>query len=247
MTAPSSDVLLTVWERSHHRHPIERALAVLTVAWPDVEVGDWARASIGQRDCGLLGLQESLFGPQMITTTHCPGCTARLESTFRTGDVRVRVPGAPIAPTPQQVRVQDYEIEYRLPTSEDLLTIAASGVDTEAAARELLRRCILSARHADRPIDPVALPLPVLAQLGDQMTSLDPEAEILLRFTCPSCGHSWRVGFDIVSYFWSELEDWAHRTLADIHTLASAYGWSERQILALSPVRRQLYVDMVRA
>jgi hypothetical protein len=50
-----------------------------------------------------------------------------------------------------------------------------------------------------------------------------------------------------VSYLWSELEEWAHRVLVDIHTLAGAYGWSERQILALSPVRRQLYVDMVRA
>jgi len=65
--------------------------------------------------------------------------------------------------------------------------------------------------------------------------------------TCPACGHAFRVSFDIVSYFWSEVEDWAHRVLVDIHTLAAAYGWSERQILALSPMRRQLYVDMVRA
>jgi len=247
MAAMTSKLLLAVWESSHHRHPIERALALLDAAWPDVGIGNWARASIGQRDCGLLGLHESLFGAELVTTTRCPRCTERLESTFMTGDVRVRAPAAPVALPPRQLHGQDYEIDYRLPTSEDLLEIAASGIDTEAATRELLRRCVLSAQHADRAVDPIALAPPILAHLGDQMAGEDPEAEIRLRLTCPSCGHAWRVSFDIVSYFWSELEEWAHRVLVDIHTLAGAYGWSEHQILALSPARRQLYVDMVRA
>jgi hypothetical protein len=153
----------------------------------------------------------------------------------------------PAAPRLQQLRADDYEIEYRLPTSEDLLEIAASGLDTGAATRELLRRCVVRVQDADRAIDPTVLPPPVIARLGDEMTREDPEAEIRLRLTCPACGHDFRVSFDIVSYFWSEVEDWAHRVLVDIHTLAAAYGWSERQILALSPMRRQLYVDMVHA
>ncbi len=247
MIALSPDVLLAVWERSHHRHPIERALAVLDAAWPDVEAGDWARASIGQRDCGLLGVRESVFGTELVTTTPCPRCAERLESTFRTSDIRVRAPAAPVARPPRQLHVQDYVIEYRLPTSEDLLEIATGGLDTETATRALLRRCVVSVRHADRAADPITLPPPILAQLGDQMSVEDPEAEIRLRLTCPSCGHEWRISFDIVSYFWSELEEWAHRILVDIHTLAGAYGWTEHQILALSSVRRQLYVDMVRA
>jgi hypothetical protein len=247
MTVLSSDVLLTVWERGHHRHPIERALAVLHAAWPGVEGGGWARASVGQRDCGLLGLHEALFGTELLTTTCCPRCTERLESTFRTSDVRVRAPAAPVVPAPRQLHAQDYDIDYRLPTSEDLLEIVASGIGTEAATSELLRRCIIRAEQAGRAVDPVTLPPPILAQLGAQMADQDPEAEIRIKLACPSCGHDWRVGFDIVSYFWSELEEWAHQLLVDIHTLAGAYGWSERQILALSPVRRQLYVDMVRA
>jgi hypothetical protein len=247
MTALGSEALLVVWERNHHGHPIERALALLDAAWPEVGAGAWARAPIGQRDCSLLGLHEALFGATLATTTRCPCCTERLESTFTTGDVRVRTPAAPVAPPPRPLQDQDYALDYRLPTSADLLEIVASGIDTKAAARELLRRCVLNARRADQPIDPVTLPEPILAQIGEQMTREDPEAEICLRLTCPSCGHTWRASFDIASYLWSELEDWAHRMLADIHTLAGAYGWSERQILALSPVRRRLYVDMVRA
>lgn len=247
MTALSSEALLAVWERNHHVHPIERALALLDAAWPEVGLDSWARAPIGQRDLGLFGLHEALFGAELATTTSCPQCTERLESTFTTGEIRVRDPAVPAAATPKELREQDYEIEYRLPTSADLLELAATGTDTETATRALLRRCVLRAHKADRPVDPLALPPSILAHLGEQMTREDPEAEIRLRLTCPSCGHAWRASFDIVSYLWGELEEWAHRVLVDIHTLAGAYGWSERQILALSPLRRQLYVDMVRA
>lgn len=247
MTTLSPETLLAVWERCYQAHPLERALALLDAAWPEVGIGNWAGAPVGQRDCGLLGLHESMFGAELATTTRCPCCTERLESTFTTGDVRVRAPAVPVARPPGRLREQEYEIDYRLPTSADLLEIAASGLDTEAASRELMRRCVLAVRQADRSVDPITLPTPVLARLGEQMTGEDPEAEIYLRLTCPSCGHAWRASFDIVSYLWSELEEWARQVLADIHTLAGAYGWSERQILTLSPVRRQLYVDMVRA
>lgn len=247
MTALSPEALLAAWERCLHAHPIERALALLDVAWPEVGLGNWARAPIGQRDCGLLGLQESWFGAELAITTRCPSCTERLELAFATGDIRVRAPAAPVDPPPGRLCEQDYEIEYRLPSSADLLEIAAGGLDAEAASRELLRRCVLAVQKADHPVDPIALPAPVLVRLGEQMTRDDPEAEIRLRMSCPGCGHTWRASFDIASYLWSELEDWAHQILADVHTLAGAYGWTERQILALSPFRRQLYVDMVRA
>lgn len=247
MTAPSSQALLAVWESHHRAHPIERALALLDAAWPELGAGSWLGAPIGQRDCGLLGLHERLFGSELATTAGCPQCAERLESTFRTTDVRSRAPAALVAPSMHRLREQDYEVDYRLPTSADLLDIACDELDTEAAGCELLRRCVLGARHAEHAIDPTELPGPILAQLGDQMSREDPEAEICLRLTCPSCGHGWRAHFDIVSYLWSEIDAWARRVLVDIHTLAAAYGWSERQILALSPFRRQLYVDMVRA
>ena len=53
--------------------------------------------------------------------------------------------------------------------------------------------------------------------------------------------------FDIVSFFWREIEEFAIRTLREIHALARAYGWAEDQILALSPTRRRCYLEMVGA
>ncbi|MEA1978379.1 MAG: phage baseplate protein, partial [Chloroflexota bacterium] len=67
----------------------------------------------------------------------------------------------------------------------------------------------------------------------------------LMTLTCPECSHQWEVLFDIASFLWTEINNWAERTLRTVHQLASAYGWAEREILNLSPVRRQLYLGMV--
>ncbi len=43
------------------------------------------------------------------------------------------------------------------------------------------------------------------------------------------------------------MEARAKRLLSEVHALASAYGWSEREILGLSVARREFYLGMVRA
>jgi hypothetical protein len=53
------------------------------------------------------------------------------------------------------------------------------------------------------------------------------------------------VLFDAGSFFWSELGAWARRLLHEIHSLARAYGWSESEILTLSPARRQAYLELI--
>ena len=42
------------------------------------------------------------------------------------------------------------------------------------------------------------------------------------------------------------MHAWARRTLRDVHVLARAYGWREADVLALSPTRRQIYVELSR-
>jgi hypothetical protein len=60
----------------------------------------------------------------------------------------------------------------------------------------------------------------------------------------PGLRHSWDVLFDIVSFFWAEIGAWAQRLLREVHALASAYGWREADILALSAWRRRQYLDL---
>ena len=59
-------------------------------------------------------------------------------------------------------------------------------------------------------------------------------------------GHN-RHAFDVPAYLWEELDVRARRLLDEVHALARSYGWAEREILALSEVRRNAYLDRVLA
>jgi hypothetical protein len=77
------------------------------------------------------------------------------------------------------------------------------------------------------------------------MAEADPQAEVRIALSCPGCSNQWSSVFDIVAFLWGEIEDWAQRLLLEVHALASAYGWSERDIVAMGPRRRRFYLEMV--
>jgi len=233
--------LLDVWEQGQARSPADRALLLLASACPDTQAEDLAELPIGQRDAGLLRLREWTFGPLVVSLATCPQCDERLELTFQVGDVLTPSP-AP-GEQPSSLNVGPYDVQFRLPNSRDLAAAAASG-DVENGRRLLVERCVLAARRGDdEPADD--LPAEVVAVLAEQMAQADPQGDVRLSLACPACGHEWQAAFDIVSFFWSEIHAWAQRILHEVHALASAYGWREGDILAMSPWRRQAYLELV--
>ena len=96
-------------------------------------------------------------------------------------------------------------------------------------------------------VDPASLPEQIVSAVIDRMAQADPQAEIQIALACPACPHRWSTIFDIVSYLWSEIDDWAQRLLMEVHALASAYGWGEGEIIAMSARRRHLYLGIVGA
>jgi hypothetical protein len=247
--SPNAESLLRVWEEYHGAHPIRRALALLEVAAPGAAMGDWAAAPIGRRDGRLLELYEILFGPQLHSVTNCPRCGEVLETSFTTRDLSM--PAVPPS-VPGWIEFRDSGnsgmcIRYRLPNSEDLLQVTTATNDPDEAQIQLLRRCVSEVKRAGKRHALKELPAEVVDRLVEEMARQDPGADVQIQLDCPSCGYVWSVCFDIVSYFWSGLSDWAQRALAEVHLLARAYGWSEREILGLSATRRQQYVEMVQA
>lgn len=89
-----------------------------------------------------------------------------------------------------------------------------------------------------------ALPDPVLKRFAAAAEDADPGAELTLEIACPECGAATPAELDIAAYLWTELDAWARDLLLDVHLLASAYGWSEPEILALSPLRRRYYLEL---
>ena len=238
----ASDIL-KVWEQGEEQTAIDRALTLLAVACPELNHAELAALSIGQRDARLFELRELTFGPRLDGFTACPRCQDRFEFALDLAALRVRSsPSAtPSASEEFAFEKDGYVLRFRLPDSRDL---AAVGVcqDIAAARRMLAERCVL---QAGRNGDAVAeLSDEAVAELAEHFGNCAPEAEVMLDFTCLSCGHGWQALFDIAAFFWAEITAQARRLLREVHLLASAYGWREADILVMSPRRRQAYVEL---
>jgi len=77
------------------------------------------------------------------------------------------------------------------------------------------------------------------------MAELDARIDIRVALTCPACGHRWAPALDIAAYLWAEIDASARRLLDAVHALASVYGWTETDVLAVGPWRRQAYLQAV--
>ena len=243
MRALSHADCLALWEQGQTLHPLDQGLLAVQAAFPGSQresVADWP---LGRRNQALAELRCACFGRWLRGWTACEQCGDRLE---------FEVDGNAL--TASTVASSDNSIElhgsvFRLPTSRDLARIAGEH-DPSLAARLLVEQCMVSGSGQDSSENQFASQSwteEELEAIGERMTEADPLAEILLHFDCPACSHAFDLCLDLAAFLWSELEGRAKRLLRDVHTLASAYGWSEVEILSLSPARRDFYLAMVRA
>lgn len=241
MRALTTSELLTVWETGSSFSAPRRALLLLSTAAPDLSGDSLGQLSVGQRDDLLLQLRAATFGPQLEATSGCPKCGEQLEISLDTGELR----SSAHHPTGELLTLDcaNHSLTFRPPNAFDLVEISTMP-DLLCAEAGLLRRCVLSARTGDRLLASDELPASVLAALSERLAEIDPAADLRFSLNCPACKQGWEENFDIVSFFWRELEAWSARILREVHTLASAYGWSEAEIVALSPARRRLYLEM---
>ena len=250
---PSAARLLEVWERGAACSPPRRALLLLGVAHPGLDPAILGALPVGRRDALLLRLRARLFGPRLDATAACPACNERVEFTLSLPDLLPSVsdPAAaaeelvrPVPPGPLVLELEDHALTLRPPSADDLVALE-NHRDPAAAEAELLRRCVLSARRDDQPIESAALPGPLVAAVSARIAEADPLSDLRLGLSCPACSHAWSDPLDIAACLWRELEAWAARLLREVHLLATAYGWTEDAILALSPVRRRHYLDLI--
>lgn len=234
--------LLDVFEDYASSSTLGRALALVALACPietkDV-LTDWP---IGRRDSALLELRESLFGKQLAGVTKCPNCKADVEIAFDTEAIRTNyATGAPF--NFQRIGLDGTVYQLKLcPISSRAL------LESDVNREQLLKRCIIALSHSDDEGDsqlPIEIPVDVIQACDRALAECDPQSDIQLELICANCEHSWNSPFDIATYLWQEIGAWAGRTLREIHAIASVYGWTEREILNLTPKRRRSYLQMV--
>lgn len=240
MSALSAAQILSVWETGRHQHPLDRALTMLAAGLPGRPRSELAALPIGGRDRGLLAVRAETLGPVVELVSACPACGDRVEFDFAIADLQV-TPGA-VPGTTAEIEFAGRSWRFRLPTSVDLAGI--SGItDEKSALHRLAGQCLLPPGPGDGPSGPEwsAATLDLLQQ---RMGELDPQAEITLDLLCPACAHHWQENFDIADFFWREIAAQSRQLLQDVDVLARTYGWSEAEILSLSPARRQAYLEL---
>ena len=234
------EAVLALWERGLGHAGWARGDALLQAA----DEGTAPR-TLGERTVGLLKLHAALFGPEIELLSHCPSCDSVAHFTSDCDALIEHLPAAASAEA-QCLEVEDVAIEFRLPAIADLT--AASIADTdEGFARRVIDRCVLTCTRDGETVPISALPDLVLDALSRRMETLDPGAAVLFALDCPQCAAHWSAPLDVGELVWQKVQVSAERLLLDVDALARAYGWTERDVLNLSPARRAAYLQIVTA
>lgn len=238
---PGPTELLATWESGLAAGQVRRA--VLLHALAGGAAGGLLDVPVGRRDRDLFALRRTLFGERLHCRLSCRNCETEQEFDFDVANVLCGDLADTAAGTDDLwVDTGEWRIRVRLPTSGDLLAAAAAG--PQEARRVLLARCALAVEQNGRPVDG-DLPAEVQARMTAAISAADSGADVRLSMPCVECGQLNSATVDIVSYLWAELDAWARAMMLDVHLLASAYGWNETEVLALSPTRRRYYLELV--
>jgi hypothetical protein len=239
--------LLALWE---HALPLPDAARAAALARA---LDASAPRTVGEQQRRLLRLLLCLAGPQLPLRAACPHCgeaasfdadllqllQALPEATAAADAVAV---GA-VAVAIHELHSRDWTLRFRLPTPDDVA--ANPACDDPVAA--LVARCVLHAEQGGHRVTTDGLPTPVLDALSARMDELDPGAQLAFTVPCPACGATWSSAFDPGRALWPWLQSAAERVLLTIDALACRYGWTEDQVLALSPTRRNAYLQLAGA
>jgi hypothetical protein len=228
------ETLLVVWEANWNRTPCERAIALLIATCPELSHEEAVLIPIGYRDAILISLRETLFGSRARLLATCPICTDQSELDFALREIRSPSP----ASSWFSVGQDDSEVSFRLPCSHDLLALRFA---KPSDPKQFLIRACLAEPFSSRD----NLTAELVDRISKEMADLDPQANVMLAITCANCLHEWEARFDIVTLLWLELDAWAQRLIGEVHVLAMTYAWDEKTILEMSPLRRQIYLNMI--
>jgi len=241
----SAAELLQVWDNGTSMSLLEKTLLLLGKA---CGVEDWkqlGRLSIGNRDVRLLQLREWMFGTRLKNMAKCLACNEIVEWESNTAALRLQPVKEDLSVETFSLSQGKFHIQFRLPDSYDILKFNAEESQT-APISQLLTECIIGITGADNEkCTPDVLPLIAWQILEECMSKQDPQADISMQIVCPYCGHNWNAVFDIMSFLWTEINNWAKHIMQEVALLGRACSWSEKDILAMTPQRRRLYIEMI--
>jgi len=227
--------LLATWESAAEASGVVRGALILAAAGAVRDVDEALDLPIGDAALLTAELFAEAFGDVVDGQLPCKACGTELDVAVPLSEV-----AAP-APRPAAVLEQDgVAVTVRPPTGRDLASCARE----PDPATALLLRCV-SARDGELP-DPRGWPPVLQAAVDEAAEELSGCAAVVVSTPCAACGAPLRASLDVAGLLWERVGVAAAAALADVADLASAFGWSEQDVLAMSSARRQAYLGLAR-
>lgn len=211
----------------------------LLVSVPGTSVGPGSiwELSVSDRDRLLASLFRLHFGEAVEGHVRCRHCSEEFEFTHTVSALLDYL-------TPESLQLSSgpdddgvFETEggrFRLPTLGDQRSI--QGLDVDAAARELLSRCVFDEIEED-DVDNVEA---AMAEAG-------PVLDFDMDAHCPECDGAHTIHFDIREHLFSALVGDRPWLIREVHSIARAYGWSREAIMELSREDRRAHAGLIEA
>jgi hypothetical protein len=217
-----------------------RFLDRLLVSTPGTTISSGKTRELAVCDCDRLfaAIYLNYFGEDVESTVTCQSCEQPFELSFSLYELIASLDN--VAAT-QATGPDDNGIytlpdgrRFRLPVVGDRDSLI--GLDPEEAMTTLLKHCVV---EGDPMLDLKSLQL-AMEEVG---AVLDQD----LDASCPHCGASQTMQFDIQTYVLQVLafeQRFLHR---EVHRIAVTYGWSYQEILGLPRDDRRTFVRLIEA
>jgi hypothetical protein len=202
------------------------------------DAGHWWSQSVGARTAALLRVLEASDGvPALNLASRCGACGEAFEfelplaalvaaETDSSRPLNVTLPGRPA-------------LSLRRPTGGDLLQWRHAGWTSRRDAVRLMLEALRISGPIPPPDDEPAL--------AAALATLDPLVAFTVDCRCPQCDAAQSVSADLEGMALSRLASRQDALLHDVHRLASRYGWSEAEVLAVPASRRRRYLALIEA
>lgn len=181
--------------------------------------------NVSQIDRGLAGVYEMLFGPQAECRAVCKSCAETYEFML---DLPRIIAGQdaerPEGPDADGVWTISNGARLRAPRPGDL-----------SAGPETLTKAVLVEGIADAET------------IGGFLETAAPVLTFDLAATCPQCETQAEIRFDLANYLTRRLTSERPFLIRETHLIASRYGWSHTEIMALPREDRRAYAGLIEA
>lgn len=203
---------------------------------PENEVWSW---TLKMRLQALSAIAMATRGSELVLYVHCSNslCGERIELSLDLAMFQ-----QDIAEEEFVFHIEDKTLTARLPNGWDQHQWLQHQDDPLAV---IAKKLVL---HIDdeKPGDHWNLPDEWLTGFGEALEKHDELMTLQLNSKCPVCAQDLEIGVDLEAQLLTSLSYVQKKLLLDVHQLALAYHWTEKEILGLSLQRKNFYLMQLR-